>query len=63
VLRQLAARDPQYYPLLLDSAAAGPLSRVSLLLAAPSAALWLDREGRLAGERMRPRGTGFLDAL
>ena len=63
MLRQLAARDPQYYPLLLDSAAAGPLSRVSLLLAAPSAALWLDREGRLAGERMRPRGTGFLDAL
>jgi anthranilate synthase component 1 len=63
VLRQLAARDPFYYPLLLDSAAAGPLSRVSLLLAAPSAALWLDREGRLAADRMTPRGTGFLGAL
>ena len=50
MLRHLAARDPLYYPLLLDSAAAGPLSRVSLLLAAPSAALWLDREGRLAGK-------------
>ncbi|HEY1873911.1 MAG TPA: hypothetical protein VGG67_05860, partial [Steroidobacteraceae bacterium] len=63
MLRHLAARDPLYYPLLLDSAAAGPLSRASLLLAAPSAALWLDREGRLAGHRMTPRGPGFLAAL
>ena len=63
MLRRLAARDPLYYPLLLDSAATGPLSRVSLLLAAPSAALWLDREGRLAAHRMTPRGTGFLAAL
>ena len=63
VLRRLAARDPLHYPLLLDSAAAGPLSRVSLLLAAPSAALWLDRVGQLGGYRMTPRGAGFLEAL
>jgi anthranilate synthase component I len=63
VLRHLAARQPLYYPVLLDSAAAGPLSRVSLLLAAPSAALWLDRQGRLAGDHVTPRGTDFLAAL
>jgi anthranilate synthase component 1 len=63
VLRQLAARDPRYYPLLLDSAAAGPLSEASLLLAAPSAALWLDRDGRLGAHGMTPRGPGFLAAL
>ena len=63
MLRQLAARDPLHYPLLLDSAAAGPLSETSLLLAAPSAALWLDRDGRLVGEGMTPRGPGFLTAL
>jgi len=63
VLRQLAARHPLYYPLLLDSAATGPLSRTSLLLAAPSAALWLDRDGRLGAQGMTPHGTGFLEAL
>ena len=63
VLRHLAARYPSYYPLLLDSAARGPLSQASLLLAAPSAALWLDRDGRLGAQGMTPRGTGFLEAL
>jgi anthranilate synthase component I len=63
VLRQLAARHPRHYPLLLDSAAAGPLSERSLLLAAPSAALWLDRDGRLGAQGMTPRGPGFLAAL
>jgi len=63
VLRRLAARQPLYYPLLLDSAATGPLSRASLLLAAPSAALWLDREGRLGARGMTPHGSRFLEAL
>jgi 4-amino-4-deoxychorismate synthase (2-amino-4-deoxychorismate-forming) component I len=63
VLRRLAARNPQRYPLLLDSAAEGPLSERSRLLAAPSAALWLDRAGRLGSEGMTPRGEGFLAAL
>jgi anthranilate synthase component 1 len=63
VLRRLAARNPQRYPLLLDSAAEGPLSERSRLLAAPSAALWLDRVGRLGSEGMTPRGKGFLAAL
>jgi anthranilate synthase component 1 len=63
VLRHLAARDPLYYPLLLDSAATGPLSRASVLLAAPAAALWLDRDGRLGAQGLTPRGSGFLGAL
>jgi len=63
VLRTLAARAPGSFPLLLDSAAAGPLSLASLLLAYPTAALWLDPGGRLHGEGMRPQGTGFLQAL
>jgi hypothetical protein len=47
VLRRLAARFPERYPLLLDSAAAGPLSRSSVLLAEPSGCLWLGADGRL----------------
>jgi len=63
VLGTLAARTPERYPLLLDSAAAGPLSEASLLLALPRAALWLDADGRLAGEGMSPQGASFLEAL
>jgi anthranilate synthase component 1 len=67
VLRALAAHHPWRYPLLLDSAADGAHSRFSVLLAAPRAALWLDRAGRLAGAGLPPgvlRGcAGFLDAL
>jgi anthranilate synthase component 1 len=63
VLRRLAALSPDRYPLLLDSAAAGPLSRSSVLLAEPTAALWLDAQGRLGAHGMRPQGTGFLAAL
>jgi 4-amino-4-deoxychorismate synthase (2-amino-4-deoxychorismate-forming) component I len=63
VLRRLAAADPGRYPLLLDSAAAGPLGRASLLLAAPRAALWLDADGRLGAQGLTARGNGFLEAL
>jgi anthranilate synthase component 1 len=63
VLRALAARDPQRYPLLLESAASGPLSRVSVLLAEPRAALWLDADGRLGADGMTPAGPDFLTSL
>jgi anthranilate synthase component 1 len=63
VLRRLAARHPERYPLLLDSAATGPLSRSSVLLAEPAGALWLSAAGRLCAEGTAPRGAGFLEAL
>jgi anthranilate synthase component I len=63
VLRRLAARRPARYPLLLESAAAGPLGRSSLLLADPTAALWLTADGRLGAEGVAPQGTSFLSAL
>ncbi|HEV2285354.1 MAG TPA: hypothetical protein VGR80_04860, partial [Steroidobacteraceae bacterium] len=47
VLRRLAALAPARYPLLLDSAAAGPLAAASVLLGAPRAALGLGADGRL----------------
>jgi anthranilate synthase component I len=63
VLRYLAVHDPARYPLLLDSAAAGPLGRASVLLGEPRAALWLSADGRLGAEGFVPRGRGFLEAL
>ena len=63
VLRRLAARHPERYPLLLDSAADGPLSEASLLLAAPRAALVLAADGTLRAQGLTPRGSGFLEAL
>ena len=65
VLRQLAASRPERYPVLFDSAADGPLSRTSVLVASPTGALWLDAHGRLHAEGTAPRDiTGsFLGAL
>jgi anthranilate synthase component 1 len=63
VLRRLAARFPQTYPVLFDSAADGPLSRTSILVAQPRAALWLDSAGRVGAEGIQPGGTDFLTAL
>ena len=63
MLRRLAARLPERYPLLLDSVVAGPLSRASLLLAEPGAALWLDAEGRLEARGLTPSAGGFFAAL
>jgi 4-amino-4-deoxychorismate synthase (2-amino-4-deoxychorismate-forming) component I len=57
----LHARDPGFYPALLDSAAAGDaLGRYSLLLAAPAERLALGRDGSLAGPGAGPR---FCDRL
>jgi anthranilate synthase component 1 len=63
VLRRLAARFPERYPVLLDSAAVGPLSRASVLAALPRAALWLDAQGRLGSEGVSVQGGTFLEAL
>jgi anthranilate synthase component I len=68
VLRQLAVAHPERYPVLFDSAADGPLSRTSLLVAQPTGALWLDAQGCIQSEGAVPRGVlvpgeGFLRAL
>ena len=63
MLQRLATRNPERYPFLLDSAAAGPLSQASLLLAQPTAALWLAADGRLHGRGVAPQGDTFLGAL
>jgi anthranilate synthase component I len=63
VLRRLAARFPERYPVLFDSAAEGPLSRTSVLVAEPRAALWLNAKGELGGDGIEPSGATFLDAL
>jgi anthranilate synthase component 1 len=68
VLRQLAASRPERYPVLFDSAADGPLSRASVLVANPTGALWLDAHGRMQTDGAIPHGIvqpgeGFLSAL
>ena len=63
VLRRLAARYPERYPVLFDSAAEGPLSRTSVLVAEPRAALWLNARGELGGDGITPVGNTFLQAL
>ena len=63
MLRRLAALHPKRYPVLFDSAADGPLSRTSILVAEPRAALWLDQSGRVGAEGITPRGSDFLSAL
>jgi anthranilate synthase component 1 len=61
-LLALHAREPDFYPVLLDSAAAGgPLGRFSLLLAAPGERLVLDRRRRLAGPGTGDRFCGRLN--
>ncbi|HEY6484323.1 MAG TPA: aminodeoxychorismate synthase component I [Steroidobacteraceae bacterium] len=76
VLRALALRFPERYPVLFDSAAQGALGTHSILAAAPQGCLWLDADGRvgaqgvaecsaaqLAGRTANSGTTGFLDAL
>ena len=68
VLRQLAASQPERYPVLFDSAADGPLSRTSVLVANPTGALWLDAQGRMQADGAIPAGIvrpaeGFLSTL
>lgn len=64
VLRRLAVRIPERYPVLLESVARGPLGRFSILAAHPRAALWQDRAGGLHAAGIPvPREPGFLTAL
>jgi anthranilate synthase component 1 len=65
VLAELAARHPRRYPVLLDSAAEGALSQVSLLAALPRGALWLDARGGLHTTGSLPplAAPDFLSAL
>src|SRR6187551_3691719 len=63
-LLALAERFPQRYPVLLDSAAEGPLSQVTLLAALPQACLQLDASGVLRSTGLpEPRASGFLEEL
>ncbi|HEY7930400.1 MAG TPA: aminodeoxychorismate synthase component I [Steroidobacteraceae bacterium] len=64
-LRLLAYRDPTHFPVLLDSSAAGPLGRHSILAAYPQGSLSLAWDGQLHAEGLgRPApGQGFMAAL
>jgi anthranilate synthase component 1 len=63
VLRTLAARAPDRWPVLLDSAAHGPLGRYSLLVHRPSASLTRDAGGRVDAHGTVLVPGGFLDNL
>jgi anthranilate synthase component 1 len=65
-LRRLAYGDAGAFPVLLDSAAVGPLGRYSILAAYPDGALWQDAQGALHAEGLRaalPPDGGFLRAF
>jgi anthranilate synthase component 1 len=65
-LRRLAYADSDSFPVLLDSAAVGPLGRYSLLAAYPQATLWQDAHGRVRQRGLAavlPAGEGFLQAF
>ncbi len=61
-LQALAACAPHDFPLLLDSAADGPLSRWSMLAALPGAAIRLRGDGRMECQGVSPVGN-FLETL
>jgi len=63
VLRRLASANPARYPALLESAVAGPLGKVTILAAQPTAAMWSSADGRVHGRGVEPRAGKFLDAL
>src|SRR5262249_17410007 len=64
-LLRLAAAHPERYPVLLDSAAEGALSRCSLLAALPRGVLWMDANGKVhtSGDLPASSTQGFLAAL
>jgi anthranilate synthase component 1 len=64
-LLALATRWPERYPVLLDSAASGALSQMSVLAVLPRGALWLDARGGLqtTGGLAPLSGQGFLGSL
>ena len=62
-LRRLATEQPEQFPVLLDSAADGPLARYSLLMAEPRATLLRDTDGRITAQGFEPGPGGFIDNL
>ncbi|HET9862302.1 MAG TPA: hypothetical protein VFP37_02595, partial [Steroidobacteraceae bacterium] len=62
-LRALAHSRPGQFPILLDSAAQGPLTRHSLLAFEPSAALVRDAQGGVSARGYELRPGAFLDNL
>ncbi len=62
-LRALAARRPDQFPVLFDSAAPGVLGRYSILAAWPRAQLLLRGDGRLEQQGVRLGAGTFLAAL
>ncbi|HET7809538.1 MAG TPA: aminodeoxychorismate synthase component I [Steroidobacteraceae bacterium] len=62
-LRTLSTRKPGQCPVLLESAAQGPLARYSLLAFEPSASLVRDTRGALRAEGTVVVPGGFLDNL
>jgi len=62
-LRTLSTRTPGQFPVLLESAAQGPLARYSLLAFEPSASLVRDARGTLRAEGTALVAGGFLDNL
>jgi len=72
-LRWLACRHATEFPVLLDSAAQGPLGRYSVLAAFPTGTLTLDHHGQLVSRGLAPAmaarssnsnaGAAFLAAL
>ena len=63
-LRMLAHTRPAQFPVFLDSAAEGPLTRHSILAFEPSAALLRDGHGSLTARgATQVRAGGFLDNL
>jgi anthranilate synthase component I len=62
-LRTLAATQPASFPVFLDSAAHGPLTRYSMLAFEPRAALLRDASGTLSAQGLEPGAGGFIDNL
>jgi anthranilate synthase component 1 len=62
-LRTLAATEPAQWPVLLDSAAQGPLTRYSMLAFAPTATLARDVNGALLPDGVPLAAGGFIDNL
>ena len=62
-LRALAAREPELFPVLFDSAAVGPLGRYSVLAALPRASLLLRGDGRLECRGVALDSGDFLGTL
>lgn len=63
ILLELAASRAAEFPVLFDSAAAGPLARWSLLAAFPRRALLQLGDGRIVGGDPADTAAGFLAAL